>query len=162
MPVGAHKTSLKSRKKDSAQIFWPPDFGRAEAAHVDLRWMPLYWRARARLGLPLSSLELTHARPPLAATVDAVLSLLRVVDECPGALGLGRRPSPSGSNETSARSQQHTRRRMARATWQPFRRLSPSKGHRASASPRNSCNTRRSCSIGSCSTCRCRCKNRGQ
>ena len=55
----------------------------AAAAHVDLRWMPLYWRARARLGLPLSSLELTHARPPSAATVDAVLSLL--VDECPGA-----------------------------------------------------------------------------
>ncbi len=43
----------------------------------------VYWRARARLGLPLSSLELTHARPPSSATVDAVLSLL--VDECPGA-----------------------------------------------------------------------------
>ena len=55
----------------------------AEAAHVDLRWMPLCWRARARLCLPLSSLELTHARPPPAATVDAVLALL--VDECPGA-----------------------------------------------------------------------------
>jgi len=71
----------------------------AAAAHVDLRWMRLCWRARAHLGLPLSSLELTHARPPSAATVDAVLSLL--VDECPGAQMSKRKRGGWGAGRAS-------------------------------------------------------------